>query len=569
MLADSGAHEAEGDAGLNGCEAADGGALTPHIDPATPEHPPVSPTTQLRSMADTGYTDTVLLLPVSDDIQFSVTHARPVREGALQHWVYGVKMTTTLGQWFVPEGSGPVRGLVEDGEKVTLSREVRYSRWDWLRQALADRVPGCILPPIPEKEATSAADKIVAMFSSDQDEASAPPVVHFRKRALEYFLTYLAGHTALRQLPLLNEWFVACDDDEEFRSLRRRWDGGSVCQLPTESPLSRSLRSFRSWRRPTPSEASSDLEASFASQATCETGCTDAHDDDIELAELTHRATRRTAAAKELLKQAEGLYLESLRRVSLRFGRWADGSEPQRLAPAELRVGKAVWREEQGRGIVRWVGRLKGRDPKHLWLGVEWSEPSVGACDGEFEGTRYFQTAPAGANFCSPESLLSVPIFDDVTAALEGVSRGIGTSLSYLQHYQERRLFHVVSDLRLVIGWHSSVLNCTKYFSDTSRRLAEADRHLARMRQTKKESVEAELRLEESIQKLRRTRDNQRVTFTTEVERLEGITAGLWRGLLHNFGRYTGNLESHGRVYQDILGAACRIESEWDSGDAR
>ena len=62
----------------------------------------------------------------------------------------------------------------------------RYNDFVWLRELLVEKHEGIIVPPIPEKSILGAFEKL---FNVD-----AQPLIAYRKRALERFLTRIGHH---------------------------------------------------------------------------------------------------------------------------------------------------------------------------------------------------------------------------------------------------------------------------------------------------------------------------------------------------------------------------------------
>jgi len=72
-------------------------------------------------------------------------------------------------------------------EKPSFFVRRRYNDFVWLRQALEEKHPDCIVPPLPEKEQLHYLERFAEQF------------IDHRRQALEVFLWRLADHPVLSQ----------------------------------------------------------------------------------------------------------------------------------------------------------------------------------------------------------------------------------------------------------------------------------------------------------------------------------------------------------------------------------
>eukprot|EP01062_Namystynia_karyoxenos_P064612 TRINITY_DN5762_c1_g2_i2.p1 TRINITY_DN5762_c1_g2~~TRINITY_DN5762_c1_g2_i2.p1 ORF type:complete len:624 (+),score=159.10 TRINITY_DN5762_c1_g2_i2:87-1958(+) len=526
---------------------------------------------------DAGYVDATLLLPVDPDImRISIGRVYRSSDAAVPYWVYVVCVRTSLPQYL----QRPPRGAETQGLTVSFERHVRYSQWEWLRGVLAAEMPGCVIPPVPGKEATSAADKVALMFTGGDEgaEEEPPPVVHFRRRALEYFLSYLAAHPALRQSTRLQDWLL-CSDESDFAKLRERAAEDAKPRTVSWAERSQRLqRITRGWFRgrsagatpgttPSTTPQQPSLNASVASLDASRTSVAqDIVTGDTELHACMSWAHVRLHAVRTLLHQAEAFYLNRLESGSL-LAAFASAADHMPLERGQLRVGMRVRHKSCGRGTIRWVGQLpRSVKPEAVWAGVEWVDPTRGKCDGTIYGERHFTCADTGGSFCLPECLQVAGCADEATDSLDIAASCTERALAELDHDQERRLFHVVSDLRLLIGWMEALHGVAAGFVHRGKEAAVIEADLAGLRQTKRDSVELELQLEEQVERLRRRTIAERATFSVEAARVKQTAAGLWRSTLHNYGQFFGNVEHHRTAYEGILMGAEKLATAWDTG---
>ena len=103
--------------------------------------------------------------------------------------------------------------------KISLSLPFRYSKFDWLKQALTTEYPSVIIPPTPPKDASMAAEKLLNFMSDPSEDEPPPLLVIERRRELQYFMNYIASHPALREGTILRG-FLSCISDSQFSTLR-------------------------------------------------------------------------------------------------------------------------------------------------------------------------------------------------------------------------------------------------------------------------------------------------------------------------------------------------------------
>ena len=125
---------------------------------------------------------------------FDFVVAEPVKmEGGrarLAHWKYRVD-TKTNAPNYTREEYGVYR---------------RYNDFLWLRKQLIQKFPGCVVPPLPEKDVRETLDKIFG--TTDESK-----IHKFRQRALRKFLVRVGAHPMLAKSTALQE-FIELDDDD-------------------------------------------------------------------------------------------------------------------------------------------------------------------------------------------------------------------------------------------------------------------------------------------------------------------------------------------------------------------
>ena len=103
--------------------------------------------------------------------QITIGVTEPVKQGdGMNSYISYKVLTNTTLTFFTPNSE--------------LSVIRRYSDFDWLHLALAGEVPGCFLPPLPEKS-------VIGRFE--------PAFVEARRKSLENYLMRIASHAELVQ----------------------------------------------------------------------------------------------------------------------------------------------------------------------------------------------------------------------------------------------------------------------------------------------------------------------------------------------------------------------------------
>eukprot|EP01061_Rhynchopus_euleeides_P006057 TRINITY_DN15132_c0_g5_i2.p1 TRINITY_DN15132_c0_g5~~TRINITY_DN15132_c0_g5_i2.p1 ORF type:complete len:407 (+),score=193.70 TRINITY_DN15132_c0_g5_i2:137-1357(+) len=132
------------------------------------------------------------------DGQFEFTVGSPVKiEGQgvkLGYWKYRVDTKTTFSNYTQTE-YGSYR---------------RYSDFIWLRKSLVELNPGCLVPPLPEKDMREGFDKLLSMSKPESEHSS---LHEFRRRALRKFLVRVGAHPKLATSTCLQE-FIELDEDQ-------------------------------------------------------------------------------------------------------------------------------------------------------------------------------------------------------------------------------------------------------------------------------------------------------------------------------------------------------------------
>ena len=126
----------------------------------------------------------------------------------------------------------------------------RYSDFAWLRKALREAHPGCIVPPLPDKDVRESFDKIFSSVGSDVGEHS--ELHEFRRRALRKFLVRVGAHPRLALSKVLQDFIEL--DEEQFRkrqkeppaeSLLKQGSAFSQMKHNVTSKVSRDMDSLR------------------------------------------------------------------------------------------------------------------------------------------------------------------------------------------------------------------------------------------------------------------------------------------------------------------------------------
>jgi len=91
-----------------------------------------------------------------------------------------------------------IRSWIEGNHNYTeISR--RYSDFEWLVGQLINRYPGCIIPPLPEKNPLTKIDKEDPLF------------LETRKRGLLRFLEMMLQHQDLKNTPEFANFLLKSD----------------------------------------------------------------------------------------------------------------------------------------------------------------------------------------------------------------------------------------------------------------------------------------------------------------------------------------------------------------------
>ena len=135
------------------------------------------------------------------DGRFEFSVSSPVKiEGAgvkLGYWKYRVDTNTTFPNYTQQE-YGSYR---------------RYSDFAWLRKCLVELNPGCLVPPLPEKDVREGLDKLFSGIGRSSDDHSVTQLHEFRKRALRKFLVRVGAHPKLASSSCLQD-FIELDEDQ-------------------------------------------------------------------------------------------------------------------------------------------------------------------------------------------------------------------------------------------------------------------------------------------------------------------------------------------------------------------
>ena len=127
------------------------------------------------------------------------------------YWAYEVKLTTSLDLYKSQLEKLNNADVTIKEDCVIITKYFRYSKLEWLRGALAKEYPAIIIPPVPPKDISYAADTKFAVLVGE--ETDPPMLVLQRKREFCYFLNYVGGHIGLQQSILLRD-FLFCENSD-------------------------------------------------------------------------------------------------------------------------------------------------------------------------------------------------------------------------------------------------------------------------------------------------------------------------------------------------------------------
>ena len=128
---------------------------------------------------------------------------------------------------------------------------------------------------------------------------------------------------------------------------------------------------------------------------------------------------------------------------------------------------------------------------------------------------------------------------------------------------QEKRLFHLLSDLQILKGWLESSRRCIAHFNTANLTIHSIEASLKTLKQGKKEDLTLEMELEERVEKYKRQTELEKKTFEAEIHRMKRSVSLLWRGILQNFYTFQANVEVHQGLDTDILAVTDDIEALW------
>eukprot|EP01059_Diplonema_ambulator_P009909 TRINITY_DN19895_c0_g1_i2.p1 TRINITY_DN19895_c0_g1~~TRINITY_DN19895_c0_g1_i2.p1 ORF type:complete len:365 (+),score=82.88 TRINITY_DN19895_c0_g1_i2:49-1143(+) len=148
-------------------------------------------------------------LPPGCVFDFSVTDPEKKGSGAFSYWVYHVHTKTSLPSF-------------KQRKLITVKR---YSSFAWLREQLVLEYPGCIIPPIPEKDIAGTLEKVTGSSGPSN-------LVAYRMRALRKFLVRVGAHTKLQNSDVLHDFLQLGDDEFQKRMKQPNRKHNDIVVLP-------------------------------------------------------------------------------------------------------------------------------------------------------------------------------------------------------------------------------------------------------------------------------------------------------------------------------------------------
>ncbi|KAJ9459229.1 Sorting nexin-4 [Diplonema papillatum] len=487
------------------------------------------------------YTDAALFLPVQKEVMsFTIPAVHFVDRS---YWVYEVHLTTNLPLY--------QQDIQSSSLDKAYKKHIRYSKFGWLKTALATDYPAIIVPPVPPKDVMANADKIAGLVGVEESDGCPPIQVRQRQRELQYFLNYLASHPAMRESILLKD-FLVCPDSQ-FQALK---DTTSAVQARLQAEHKRiPHRGAMGWLK---------------SKVTTNSKLAEMADPEYVVKSAWVSAVKRNIS--DLQMHIESLYVQRLSRTEeklpcstpLTAAEWAHRG----INAAHLKPGTRVQTKHGQIGTVRWSGSHPdgAHSADQVFVGVEWDNHEGGTCDGQLPGKeRCFKGKfPRGSSFVDMHSLYIPLPTDSVVAAVDALTAEVTAHLSSLSMVQEKRLFHLLSDLQIIRGWLDSILHCVAHFNECNAIEAAISNELAHKRSGKKMDPTPELQLEDRLQKHQKSVAREKTTFKAELEKAHGTVHCLWRGLLTNFTTYYQNLETKQGLDRKIEAMSHGIRAVWN-----
>eukprot|EP01064_Diplonema_japonicum_P017762 TRINITY_DN2606_c1_g1_i1.p1 TRINITY_DN2606_c1_g1~~TRINITY_DN2606_c1_g1_i1.p1 ORF type:complete len:581 (+),score=133.04 TRINITY_DN2606_c1_g1_i1:47-1744(+) len=497
---------------------------------------------QMMPEANAFYTDSALFLPLEKDtLKFEIL--RTFCQDNV--WYYEITIVSTL-PLYVSSGCNT--------EKIVKKCPFRYSRMEWLRTAMAHVYPSVIIPPVPPKDISHTADKLVGFMGGVEEEECPPLLVLERKRELEYFLNYLASHPALRESTLLRD-FLYCQESEfpAFKDrVTQQYQSQALSFSDTTRNMSYKTKSAFGW-----------LKAKVSKKDTTK--------EQAQIAEyqpLVVWMKQMHKMVDDIRAKLEVLYLQKISRTDEKFP--FHGTLPasewsaRQMRPEYVKKGTKVQSRQGHFGMAMWTGKLP-KSSDELTVGVEWDDGLLGNCDGDHNGVKYFQCNKKNSGSFMNVKDLVIPLpRDSVVDALDSTLVVVNNMLRTLRIDQERRLFYMLSDLQIARGWLEALQKCIDHLTTENLTQLSIKEELRAAENSKKEDVSGELELKDRLEKLLSHIEAERKTFKAETDRLRSTYSALWRGILSNYCHYNKYCEIRPGIDTSILNAASGIETPWE-----